>query len=357
MAGRTVIVTGHTGFKGSWLSLWLASLGAKVVGISLPPDQGADNIFDRAAIADNCTSHIQDINDYKAIAALFATEQPEFVFHLAAQPLVLRGYHEPLLTFSTNIMGTAHILEAARQTSSVRSLVCITTDKVYDNQEWCWPYRENDALGGDDPYSASKSGAEMVAKSYMTAMMPERTDYHLATARGGNVIGGGDWAENRILPDIVRSIRDDQPLELRNPGSIRPWQHVLELCYGYLILASRLAEGWPDRNKQTQDFQQGWNFGPEATHEVPVSKLVELSLSSWGAPDYPVTSKSSPFHEANFLKLDCSKAKTELGWHPLLNLEETIDWTLKWYKDYLDNPDQANALCREQIAAYEARID
>ncbi len=254
-------------------------------------------------------------------------------------------------------MGTAHILEAARQTPSVRSLVCVTTDKVYDNREWCWPYRENDRLGGEDPYSASKAGAEVVARSYMTTMMPERKDYHLATARGGNVIGGGDWAEKRILPDIVRSLRDDQPLELRNPGSIRPWQHVLELCYGYLLLASRLVEGWPACDKQADEFQCGWNFGPETTHEVPVSTLVDLSLSTWGSPEYPVIARSSPFHEANYLKLDCSKARTELGWQPILDLEETIGWTLKWYKSYLSDPRQANALCREQIAAYEARID
>ena len=353
VAGRSVVLTGHTGFKGSWLAAWLAHLGARVIGISLAPDQGQDNIYEQARIDQLCVaSHIQDIRDAAKMREIFAAAQPEFVFHLAAQPLVRRAYREPLLTFETNVMGTANILEAARITPSVKAVVCVTTDKVYTNNEWCWPYRETDHLGGIDPYSASKSAAEMVARAYMETLRPTDRAYELATARGGNVIGGGDWSEDRIVPDIIRSIRAGQPLVLRNPAATRPWQHVLELCWGYLVLASRLTSGRDDTSAASAGFRGAWNFGPDPTHEIRVDKLVESILAAWGA-DLPVSVESSNLHESHFLRLDSSKARAELGWAPLLRPQDTFGWTADWYRSYITRAATARELIDRQIVAYE----
>lgn len=357
VSGRTIIVTGHTGFKGGWLTAWLARLGANIVGISLPPDQGEDNLFMRGRIGERCiASHLTDIRDAARMQALFAEHQPASVFHLAAQPLVRRGYQEPLMTFETNVMGTANILEAARQTASVRSVVCITTDKVYHNKEWCWPYREADEIGGIDPYSASKAGAEMVARAYMTTLQRSPEPYLMATARGGNVVGGGDWSEDRIVPDVVRAIRSGETLLLRNPQATRPWQHVLELCFGYLILAWRLESGRLRHGQTPDKFVGAYNFGPEPTGEMPVRDLVSVMLESWQRSDHPIKFSPSPLHESTYLRLDSSKAKRELGWCPLLSFQDTIRLTADWYRRYVDDKAAAPTLISEQIEIYERLI-
>jgi len=355
-AGRTVLVTGHSGFKGSWLTCWLAQLGAVVVGVSLPPEQGADNLFDGAKIGNLCDqSYWCDIRDYDLLLDIFRRHKPSIVVHLAAQALVRRAYGNPLETFSSNVMGTAHVLEAARQTSSVGALLCVTTDKVYSNQEWHWPYRESDALGGIDPYSASKGAAELVARTYMMTLRDPSRSYALATARGGNVIGGGDWSTDRIVPDIVRSIRAGEALQLRSPLAIRPWQHVLELCYGYLVLATRLYHGWPARKAGPEAFIGAFNFGPEATNEVTVETIANSFLRAWGKASYPIEVGSSKLHESTYLRLDSSKARQEIGWRPLLAFDETIELTANWYRRYLAGEDAANLL-KEQIDRYEQLI-
>jgi CDP-glucose 4,6-dehydratase len=351
LSGRSVLVTGHTGFKGSWLSLWLAGLGARVSGISLPPDQGPDNLFDRAGVAGTLDSHFQDIRDFEGVLARVKAARPEVIFHLAAQPLVRRSYRDPLATFATNIMGTAHVLEAARQVPGVKAVVCVTTDKVYDNREWVWPYRETDALGGQDPYSASKSAAEMVARSYMTALRSE-TSFCMATARGGNVIGGGDWSEDRLVPDIARAIRAGTEIELRHPGATRPWQHVLELCFGYLVLATRLLD---DGKRETPKLSPAYNFGPDPTNEMPVLTLVRQMFEAWGCPDHPLRIGTSELHEAHALRLDSALVRAHLGWRPLLGFDETIGWTARWYQRYCDEPAHARALVDAEIAAYAER--
>jgi len=358
-AGKRVLVTGHTGFKGSWLTTWLSHLGAEVIGIALDPDQGENNLFDRANLTSICAAdHRVDICDEARIANIFNEAQPEFVFHLAAQALVRPAYAQPLETFRTNILGTAHILEAARQTGSVVSTVCVTTDKVYENNEWEWPYRENDRLGGIDPYSASKSAAEMVARAYMhTLSTPDDRVHNMATARGGNVVGGGDWSTDRIVPDIVRSIRKKEPLVLRNPSAIRPWQHVLELCYGYLLLGHRLSQGWSARQKPSVDFTGSWNFGPGWENEITVAELVSIMLKTWGNANVRVEEQSSSLHESQYLKLDCTKARTELGWGSLLGPEATFSWTTAWYRDFFQDPAKAREITQTQISEFEKLIE
>jgi CDP-glucose 4,6-dehydratase len=350
-AGRNVLVTGHTGFKGGWLTLWLEKIGARVTGLSLAPDQGADNIFDRARIGDSCRSVIADIRDKAIVDTVFAEARPSVVFHLAAQPLVRRGYSDPVGTFASNIMGTAHILDAARRSETVEAVVCVTTDKVYENREWRWPYRENDPLGGVDPYSASKSAAEMVARVYMTTLA-EPGGCRTATARGGNVIGGGDWSEDRIVPDIVRSVRAGVPLVLRHPGATRPWQHVLELCSGYLLLARHLLQGRAEKGASGQDFVSAWNFGPDSLLEIPVSELVKHMLATMDRPDHPLELGTSSLHESTYLRLDSTKAMTDLGWRRSLDLPTTMAWTAEWYRDYLATPERARDLIATQIDRY-----
>jgi CDP-glucose 4,6-dehydratase len=353
-ASSRVIVTGHSGFKGSWLTSWLAMLGANVTGVSLPPDQGPDNLYERGLVEDYCDSRWQDIRDEGAVAAIVKVVRPRIIFHLAAQPLVRRSYREPLLTFATNIMGTANVLEAARTCEDVQAIVFVTSDKVYDNKEWVWAYRENDRLGGLDPYSASKGAAEIVARSYMEVLRGPGEGYRLATARGGNVVGGGDWSEDRIVPDIVRSLRAREPLVLRHPGATRPWQHVLELCAGYLTLGARLLDGCPERSIASSKYIGSYNFGPDRANEVPVRRLADAALAVWGKPDHPVQLGESTLHEANYLRVDSSKAQTELGWTPRLKFDETMSWTMQWYRRYTEDPSCAPALVAEQISAYKS---
>jgi CDP-glucose 4,6-dehydratase len=274
--------------------------------------------------------------------------RPEIVFHLAAQPLVRRSYADPLLTFAINIMGTAHVLEAARACSSVRALVVVTTDKVYDNREWVWPYREIDPLGGHDPYSASKAAAEVVTAVYQKNLC--RGDIAIATARGGNVVGGGDWAEDRIVPDIVRAVTTGTPIVLRNPHATRPWQHVLELCEAYLELGARLLDA-------KNEFAEAWNFGPHDPEKLTVSDLTKLVLEAWGRADHPVSVQSSPLREAQTLQLDVAKALTRLSWRPRLSMREALQWTAQWYKGYYSKPGDACVLTKNQIQDFQNLMD
>ena len=347
---RRVLVTGHTGFKGSWMTAWLASLGAHVSGLSLAPDQGADNLFERAGIAGHCKSYIGDIRDVSTVRDVIAAEQPQIVFHLAAQPLVRRSYDDPLETISTNVLGTACVLEAARLSGSVNAVVCVTTDKVYRNYEWPWPYRETDELGGHDPYSASKAAAEMIARSYRTSLAPKDRPFALSTVRGGNVVGGGDWSRDRLVPDIVRALRDDVPLTIRNPDAIRPWQHVLDLCYAYLLIGEALVQ-----NDQVAAID-AWNIGPAANAMIPVRTLVTQFLDSWKAPDHRIDLTTSSKHESQILMVDSSRARSLLGWRPVLDQVETIRLTSEWYSAYLGTPSRARSLLDEQTQEFQRQL-
>jgi CDP-glucose 4,6-dehydratase len=324
--GRRVLLTGHTGFKGSWLGLLLARLGARVTGYALAPD-GERSLFNDAKVAKHLHSVIGDIRDQGAFTATAATAEPEIIFHLAAQSLVLTSYEAPLDTLSTNVMGTANILEAARSISSIRAIVVVTTDKVYRNREWHWPYRETDELGGRDPYSSSKACAELISSAYRDSFLRSR-GIGVATARAGNVIGGGDWADNRIVPDFVRAALAKRPLVVRNPASTRPWQHLLEPLEGYLLLAEHLS-------KDQKRWEGAWNFGPSPDSVRPVQRLVDDLVGRWGEgaawerhehPDQP--------HEAKLLTLDSAKARHELGWSPRVGYEHGIDITVDWYKAF-----------------------
>jgi CDP-glucose 4,6-dehydratase len=349
---RRVLVTGNTGFKGSWLALWLARLGAEVYGFALPPDQGPDNLYERARVASAIRSAEIDLRHAEAVLRYLQQVQPQLVFHLGARAWVQQGYEDPLATFATNTLGTAHVLEAARQTTSVEAVVCVTTDKVYRDDGGDRPYRESDDLGGLDPYSASKAAAELVARCYGHTLRPSGRRLVLATARGGNVIGGGDWSPHRIVPDIVRAIRDDQPLRLRRPEATRPWQHVIDLSYAYLLLGYRLA-GEGGAGGGQADIGQAWNFGPAVDAEMTVAALVAAFLAGWGKPDYPVEHVAPPHHETTTLRLDSSRANEELDWRPLLNGTPAIEWTADWYRRYLQDTDAAARLVGEQLERFE----
>lgn len=352
-AGRRVLVTGHTGFKGGWLALWLNRLGAEVHGCALPPDQGPDSLFEKGDVTSHATSVFADIRNAAQMAALVQTVQPEVVFHLAARALVQQGYEDPLGAFDVNVQGTASVLEAARQCESVRAVVCVTTDKVYLNREWPWPYRETDELGGLDPYSASKAAAELVARTYQNALKPKDRPFNVATARGGNVIGGGDWSPFRLVPDIVRAIQAETPLTLRYPGATRPWQHVLDLCYGYILLGHRLAAASPsDRTDHA-----AWNFGPAPDAELTVSELVSAFLEAWGDPSYPVERGEAVHYESMTLRLDPSLANRVLGWQPGLDARTTVAWTADWYRAYVTGSASAGSLVLNQIERFEAVLD
>jgi CDP-glucose 4,6-dehydratase len=342
--GSRVLVTGHTGFKGAWLCAWLARLGARVAGLALPPEAERPNLYVAANLADRIESNIGDIREYATVKHTFAKFQPEIVFHLAAQALVRRAYRDPIGTFASNVMGTVHVLEAARQCESVRAFVCVTTDKVYDNREWDWRYRENDPLGGKDPYSASKAGADIAAQMYQATLAPLLGRMAIAVARGGNVVGGGDWSEDRLLPDVVRALCSRNDIVLRNPKSIRPWQHVLELCAGYLQLGVRLLDS-PQLAAGT------WNFGPDRGNEVEVGKLVSDFCATWGAPA-AVRMEPSGLVESGILKLDNEKAIRRLGWSPRLDYAATIAWTSNWYRRFHNEHVEAAGLVDEQIIAF-----
>jgi CDP-glucose 4,6-dehydratase len=327
--GKRVLLTGHTGFKGSWLSLWLQSLGASVTGFALDPGPG-DNLFELAQVADGMDDRRGDLRDLGALLELVAETRPEIVFHLAAQPLVREGYRDPLGTYSSNVMGTLHLLEAIRQTQGVKACVLVTTDKVYANQEWPWPYRETEALGGHDPYSSSKACCELLAQSYAASFFPvARYEEHglaIATARAGNVLGGGDFAAERLIPDVLRAWSADQPVTLRYPQAVRPWQHALEPLAGYLQLAASLYESGPQ-------FAGAWNFGPGERDMCSVGEVVGLLSQRW--PQAPgLRIEPADLHEAGLLRLDSSRAHQLLGWQPRWSLtqclEQTIDWHLAW---------------------------
>lgn len=347
-AQERVLVTGHTGFKGAWLCSWLLAEGAEVAGLALAPEPGSPCLYEDLALAGRMASTLGDIRDPDTVRRAVESFRPTVVFHLAAEALVRRAYADPLATFAANAMGTAHVLEAARGCDSVRALVCVTTDKVYENREWAWGYREIDPLGGKDPYSASKAAAEMIAAAYMQTLAPARLK--IATARGGNVLGGGDWAQDRIVPDFVRAAQTGQALTLRNPRAIRPWQHVLELVRGYLVLAGRLLEG-------DGSAVGAWNFGPSGQNEVDVGGLIEATARRWGEGAPPVRIEASPLHEAGRLKLDISKAEAGLGWRPVLDFAETVALTADWYKAWLADRGRARHLVEQQIAGYRSRPD
>ncbi len=342
--GKRVFLTGHTGFKGGWLALWLADMGAEVHGYALTPST-EPNLFTAANLqARLARSTIADIRDAAALAQAMQVAQPDVVLHLAAQPLVRYSYVAPVETYAVNVMGTVNLLEAVRQIPSVKAVVNVTTDKCYENREWAWPYRENDAMGGFDPYSSSKACSELVTAAYRRSFL-ESADKHLASARAGNVIGGGDWAADRLVPNFLRALDAGQTLTVRSPLATRPWQHVLEPLSGYLILAEKLfAEG--------QGFAEAWNFGPEEADARPVQWIVEYLCGQ--VPDAAWQRVASPQpHEANILKLDSSKAKAQLGWHPRWNLQTALGMTLAWHQAWKQGSDMA-AISAQQIQEYEA---
>jgi CDP-glucose 4,6-dehydratase len=340
-AGKRVLVTGLTGFKGVWLGSWLTRLGAKVVGLSLAPDDGMQAGW--PGLNDQLTNHAVDIRDFAAVQQVFQAEQPEVVFHLAAQPLVRKSYREPVETFATNVQGTVHVLEAARQTSSVQSVVVVTSDKCYENREWSWGYRENEAMGGHDPYSASKGCAEIVTSAF-------RRSYggRLASVRAGNVIGGGDWSEDRLVPDLIRAVLGNKPLKLRNPSAVRPWQHVLEPLSGYLLVGAQLQHG--------ARYADGWNFGPSEVRAWTVGEVARKLIELNGSGEIVDASDPNAPHEAHLLRLDSTKAAAELGWSPLLSIEDRLSWTLDWYRAWHRRPESVWQTTTSQIEQYEQRI-
>ncbi len=323
-AGKKVLVTGHTGFKGAWLALWLEGMGAHVSGIALAPDT-TPALFDQLGLAARMDSRIIDIRDRAALSAAVADIAPDIVLHLAAQPLVLRGYREPVETWATNVMGTANLLDAIHKLGQPCIVVSITTDKVYHNNEWDYGYREDDRLGGHDPYSASKAGCELVIDSWRKSFFAPEGKVRLASARAGNVIGGGDWSENRIVPDIARALLAGDEIEVRAPNAVRPWQHVLDPLCGYLVLAQALAASG---DKQ---FQDGYNFGPTAASEQPVKALVETALKSWPG-SWRDASKPGARHEAGRLALSIERAKARLDWEPVWGFERSVAETMRWYR-------------------------
>jgi len=341
--GRKVLITGHTGFKGSWLSIWLLQLGADVVGYAQRPET-APNHFESTGLERRMTSIIADILDYERLRDVLREHRPEVIFHLAAQPLVRRSYREPRLTFETNVLGTVNLFEAAREADFSGVLINVTSDKCYENKEWSWGYRETDGLGGHDPYSASKACSEIVTASYRLAFFNSgQSRIQVATARAGNVIGGGDWSEDRIIPDCVRAIVANEPIPIRNPKAIRPWQHVLEPLSGYLLLATRLMQG--------QDgVAEAWNFGPNRFDTVEVEKLVQHIVREWKG-SYTVQRSQAHSEETDQLHLDCSKAFSKLKWQPVLTLQETLKWTIDWYRRYCDGK-EAFELTTSQIESY-----
>ena len=342
--GRRVLVTGHTGFKGSWLSIWLHEMGAEVIGIGLDPYSDKDN-YVLSGIGQKIKADLRaDIRDGQRIKEIFAEYQPEIVFHLAAQPLVRLSYEIPVETYETNVMGSINIMEAARVTDSVRVVVMITTDKCYENREQIWGYRENEPMGGYDPYSSSKGAAEIAISSWRRSFF-NPADYgkshHVAIAscRAGNVVGGGDWAKDRIIPDCIRALEADQPIEIRSPKAIRPWQHVLEPLSGYLLLASKM---WEEPTK----YCEGWNFGPRMESITPVWEVATLLTQFYGKGTLKDVSDPNALHEANLLMLDISKAHFQLGWQPHTNLTQCLQLTADWYKRYPHEDVYTLCLCQ-----------
>lgn len=341
LAGKKIFVTGHTGFTGGWTCLWLQQIGASVAGFSLPPITNP-SLFDALELEGSVLTTFGDICHFDELHLAMEQFQPDIILHLAAQPLVRRSYAQPVNTFYTNTQGTAHVLEAARLTKSVRAVLCITTDKVYQNQEWVYPYRENDPLGGKDPYSASKAAAEMVIHSYATSYpFIEGKGPAIAIARGGNIIGGGDWSEDRLIPDFVRAITEHTSLTLRFPKATRPWQHVLALTQGYLMLMAGLISEQPTR------FNRAWNLGPSDSQHYTVRDMFDLMGQHWTYPE--INYLDNPLPEAGFLALDSTLAREMLGWHPVWDTRQMIAETAAWYRDYYQNPRNARQITLNQI--------
>ncbi len=342
--GKRVLVTGHTGFKGSWLCIWLLEMGAEVIGYALPPNTQRDN-YVVCGLEKQVTDIRGNILDAERLEEVFLKYRPEILFHLAAQPLVRLSYEQPWLTYETNVMGTLNVLEATRRTGCVRSAVMITTDKCYENRGTMRGYRETDPMGGHDPYISSKGCAELLISSYRRSFFQTQGTCHtaVASARAGNVIGGGDWAEDRLIPDCIRAIEGGRMVELRSPGAIRPWQFVLEPLGGYLMLAQGL---W----NCPEQYSEGWNFGPEEKQTATVGEVAEQMISLCGGDGVKKRMDANTPHEAGKLLLDSTKAKTRLGWRPRLSLEEALRWTAEWYRDYKSK--DACEICRRQIREF-----
>ena len=341
--GRRVLLTGHTGFKGSWLALWLSRLGAKVRGYSLDPCT-EPNMFTLASVGSTVEDVRGDIRDYPKLENSVRDFAPEVVFHMAAQPIVRRSFADAVGTYATNVLGTVHVLEAVRQTPSVTAVVSITTDKVYQNREWVWPYRETDALGGYDPYASSKACAEIVCATYRSSFFStdrvQERHVALATARAGNVIGGGDWSEDRLIPDLVRGFFSGKPVLIRRPNAVRPWQHVLEPLRGYLMLAERLLA-------LDTRFASAYNFGPGDDDTWPVERIANKWVQIWGDGASWARDSDAGAHEAHHLRLDASKARMELGWEPKLKIETALEWTIAWYRAWSRGENMANFTAKQ----------
>lgn len=350
--GKRVVVTGHTGFKGSWLSLWLSDMGSKVIGVALKPDVNP-NHYELIKLKDLLhKEYICDIRDFNLVQKIIQKEEPEIIFHLAAQPLVRDSYIIPKDTFDINIGGTVNLLEAIRKTNTIKSAVFITSDKCYENMEWFWGYRESDRLGGRDPYSASKGAMEIVCNSYfMSFFAKDAIGPHIgfSTVRAGNVIGGGDWARDRLIPDCVRALSEKNTIIIRNPNSTRPWQHVLEPLYGYLLLGMKLY-------KNPRKYSTPFNFGPFELEHITVEELVRMFIDIWGEGKYSIKREKAKMHEANLLRLVIDKAVNLLGWKPVLNSIEAIKWTASWYKSWNEKRKNLLDVSLRDIKNYEKLI-
>lgn len=344
--GKRVLITGHTGFKGAWLSLWLQRVGAEVAGYALEPPT-TPSLFEAASVARGMTSIHGDVRNLERLSTALAEHRPKIVFHMAAQSLVRASYDEPVETYSVNVMGTVNLFEAVRRCGGVRVVVNVTSDKCYENMEWPWGYRESDPMGGSDPYSSSKGCAELVTAAYRRSFFHDNTTA-VASVRAGNVIGGGDWADYRLIPDIMKALMNSQVVNIRNPHSVRPWQHVLEPLHGYLCLAERLWEDGPRH-------ADGWNFGPADEDARPVSWIVEMATALWGGAARWEQDGAPQPHEAHTLRLDSAKARTILGWSPQLDLAEALRWTVKWYQRFQQDSSIARMITEEQIDRFQAK--
>ncbi|BCP53929.1 CDP-glucose 4,6-dehydratase [Kaistia sp. 32K] len=347
LRGRRILVTGHTGFKGGWLSLWLRRLGATVVGVALPPT--APSFCKAVGLEALVDGRVGDIRSQSIFGRSIEGEDFDLVIHMAAQAFVRTSFEAPVDTYLTNVVGTAIVLDAARHMPSLRGVVVVTSDKCYENREWVWGYRENDPMGGRDPYSSSKGCAELVAAAFRASYFNDPNGPQLSTVRAGNVIGGGDWGADRLIPDLVRSVETDMPVRLRNPKSVRPWQHVLEPVRGYLLLAARLLE-------TGARYAGGWNFGPDTRSTVEVGTLADMVIAKWQGkrPRYVVERRDNEAPESAVLRLDSTKSSVDLGWSPLLRLEETVAMTVAWYQSYRQDPAGIRAFSQHQIDEYAA---
>jgi CDP-glucose 4,6-dehydratase len=351
-SGKKVLITGHAGFKGSWLSLWLEALGAELIGYSIGVPT-VPSLYELAHVADDMTAIKGDVRDLDHLKVVMVKHKPEIVIHMAAQSLVRLSYEDPIETYSTNIMGTVNVLEAVNCSDSVHALLVITSDKCYENQDWVWGYRETDPMGGHDPYSSSKGCAELVTSAYIRSFFSKKQSHTIpvfvASTRAGNVIGGGDWAQDRLVPDIMRAILSKEAVVVRYPKAIRPWQHVLEPLRGYLILAEKL---WYEGN----DFVGAWNFGPNDHDARPVSMVTEALTNLWGNNASWKTDSIEHPYEAKYLKLDCSKARSLLRWYPMLNIDQSLVWIVEWYRAFSRGEDMRK-VTQDQIARYEAIVN